>query len=417
MHGVHKAGDSTTVTPSGYSRTSIAYMVGSTPDRHLDGDLFYAAMWNKALSLSDIAALAADSNPNDVSGRDLIFLLPMYKDSGRELVAWTSDPRTGSASKYTVIDVGSPTFHTNLPSSISSYMYRWPMDAAGNVPATAVGPNDSFPFPNSGINYLKRTSAPPVPVIADDPGPKDGSGGSRKALMCYSPQHTAHANFETITRYTDLEDDFCFAFDFVQEFGGTYFDQGTLCLTNKNMAYIGRYLTLVASRDLVTGDLDPYVQIRHELAEDEGSDVWFISPSRYNGSWLNSFMLPDYVGANEDPPRRVRIMVRYYVDSGTPKYVMWVQVSSGRVKIVDGVSIGTDDNVTQAVTLQSRPITQDRQVDPSDSSTPCAAVQGATINPSQKCWFSNVAMGTDEDDVWDYAANSTGGANNPIAEQ
>lgn len=91
LDGANKGTESTSVTPVDQDRIGIGcYIWGGSTGHYFDGYIAEAAIWNAALTDSEVAILAAGFSPLLVRPASLVFYAPLIRDEDRDIVGGLS---------------------------------------------------------------------------------------------------------------------------------------------------------------------------------------------------------------------------------------------------------------------------------------------------------------------------------------
>ncbi|NND02813.1 MAG: hypothetical protein HKN91_08500, partial [Acidimicrobiia bacterium] len=376
--------------------------------QYLDGRLYYCAVYDDDLSAVEIDRIAEDYvNPHDVAGADLVSYVPMWGNSpGTYDMARFCQFPTAGGPLGALTAAGAPTGVDDHHGG-HNFLFTWPMEDSVEIPSTA---NDNY-----GAMYLKSASGGVLPVIDYEDGTPIagfGTNPSRKALYLDSDNQGAHSEFNFVIQRLGggLEDEVYMAADFAQHITQDYPEQDQC--SNVNRGYTGRYVKV---NDQLTetggnaGDLTPEWQQRHAWNNDNGHPEWWISTG---GPFTQSYSDTDYIGA--DGTRRLRLMWRFWNDGGQRKVTWYREKQNGDYEAVQTDSITMAGNTCAGLTLRSRSQSDLNVFDASDGGSCTNESDPNNENdPRHEVWVSNIAIGEDVDDVWEFQDNTTGGDNNP----
>lgn len=91
LNGGNKGTNSTSATPTGIDRLSVARAGDFTPGNYFSGAVAELAIWNAALSDAEVAILGADRySPLLVRPQNLVVYLPLVRDNDEDLIGGLS---------------------------------------------------------------------------------------------------------------------------------------------------------------------------------------------------------------------------------------------------------------------------------------------------------------------------------------
>ncbi|RKY09640.1 MAG: hypothetical protein DRP56_02370, partial [Planctomycetota bacterium] len=146
LDGGNSATNTTSVTPSGIDRISIARLGDSSPGNYMSGRVAEVAMYNAALSADEIASLARGFSPLLIRTQNLVGYWPLIRDGDRDCIGG-----------YNLVAHNTPTIATHVPVLYPARPFVIFMSGTSIIPAAAS---------LSGVGTLEATANIAIPAAA-----------------------------------------------------------------------------------------------------------------------------------------------------------------------------------------------------------------------------------------------------------